>query len=163
MQQVLLRCVLAAAAIAALTAFGTPSPSPAASGRHATVAFAAASLRVGAFAADCGKCEDASGGGGFGHSFQDPGALFACVPNCHVDWVAGICFDNHPGCGETHDEFLELQAVAETEDPEILGGFLRENADHVRFNRDRMALQAIGCGDRVVAQVPVKEELARGL
>jgi hypothetical protein len=33
----------------------------------------------------------------------------------------------------------------------------------VRFNRDRMALQAIGCGDRVVAQVPVKEELARGL
>lgn len=93
------------------------------------------------------------------HAFGNDGTNeFGCQDsNCHFAGRWFRCHDKHGECVLAHrtpaEEVLGDIPEMEREDIERL---LRRHPETVRYNRNRVALQVIGCGGRIIAHFPLR-------
>lgn len=167
-REVSLRVIASACAVFLLSAFASPTHSSNVDNAHAVLTVSSLHAPV----TNCQTCEDAQGGGGvWGHSFQSPGAQFACGngddAGCHVEWLPGTCGSNHSACIEHDDDGEDVLASAERVatggDAESVKSFLNSHSKAARYNADRRAIQLIGCSGKVVAQFALAETTAAAL
>jgi hypothetical protein len=136
-----------------------------------------------AVAFSCDRCSDGGFGGMNEHQFASSGAFFDCqVFNaCHGNTQTGWCGEWHCPCnaiscpppqeaaitGASNTErAVSVDVVANAarnDDVRELSGILRRNGDVVRYNPTRGVVQLLGCGQEVVAQVPVSAAIAVAL
>ena len=57
----------------------------------------------------------------------------------------------------------EFWLAMEAADAEVLRNFVNRNSHRVAFNADRRSIQVMGCGNRLVANIPVTQQQAMGL
>ena len=93
-------------------------------------------------------------------------------PNCEsqncVTCETGDCDDNHPmngSCRTDHDQCLEISFLDalvtawEDADSNTLRRFMASKPDQVLLNKERRALQVRGCGNSVIAHLPLTTEI----
>lgn len=92
------------------------------------------------------------------------GALMDCQAynSCHSDWQPYDCYARHWECGAAlrTDEVKAALAAAASGDGGALRQAMARAPEAVRFNRDRGALQVLGCGGEVIAHLPLGEAAA---
>lgn len=113
----------------------------------------------------CDFCQDVEGGGGWGHSFQSPGALFDKT-YAHSGWSAGICGDYHGGCEPEEDDALDLLAIEQIVnegDIAAIDFLFAELPARVQFVPERGAIQLRGCGGRIVAHIVLDDAVLSSL
>lgn len=108
-----------------------------------------------ATAGSCAFCQDMEGGGGWGHSCQEPGAQFETCP--HVAWRGGICSSEHSNCNP--EEAENLQAVVAADNDDRLLEIIATNPAQIQVNWERRAVQVADCTGRIIAHYPVGETL----
>jgi hypothetical protein len=106
------------------------------------------------------------GGGGWGHSFQSPGALFEDYGDPHIAWRPGTCGGYHTACEEYDDALEELDALEfaiAVGDAETVASALERYPHVLHYNESRMAIQFTNCGGEIAAHLPVSDALSSAL
>ncbi len=120
----------------------------------------AAGFRELPFTTACDFCQDSQGGGGgWGHSFQSPGAQFE-TPG-HFAWLPGQCGDMHDVCNP--EEQAQLEENLKAQDGIALRALLRAHPDIFSVNAARAAIQVADCDGHLMAHFPISAELAQEL
>jgi len=130
-----------------------------------TLGLSATASAAAAQAPPCAFCQDMEGGGGWGHSFQSPGALFDRTYE-HAGWGPGICGDYHGGCEpeeENDVDLLAIEQIVNGGDFEVITILLKELPAWVQFVPQRGAIQLRGCGGRIVAHIVLDESVISSL
>lgn len=130
-----------------------------------TLGLTAAAPAAAAQAPPCALCQDMEGGGGWGHSFQSPGANFDRTYE-HSGWGPGICGDYHGGCEPEEENALDLLAIEQIVnegDLEAISFLLAELPARVQFVPERGAIQLRGCGGRIVAHIVLDDAVLSSL
>jgi len=99
------------------------------------------------------------GGGGWGHSFQDPGAQFK-ADNQHFAWMAGTCGSAHEVCAMTEEDsetFSQFQAAVEAGEHVRALEIAEAAAGLFDVVPDRSAVQLLDCSGRIAAHFALEE------
>jgi hypothetical protein len=98
------------------------------------------------------------GGGGLGHSFQSPGALFH-GPG-HSDWLPGSCAGHHTGC---EIGLLEIEEMLRNADVDALRELMESRSTHVKYSAATGLLEILDCDGVHRSQYRLSEDLQTGL
>ncbi len=110
----------------------------------------------------CDSCQDGIGGGGIGHSFQGPGALF--LGPGHISWSRGSCAAYHVGCMITRGlDPNDAEEVVLKGDPSEVRKLLEKNGEFVTLNVARSAIQIRDCDGHLIRHVTIPLDLTMQL
>lgn len=108
---------------------------------------------------DCALCQDFEGGGGWGHSFQSPGALFDKA-FAHPEWRPATCGTYHTTtpCGISDAMMQDLRDASRWGDMPRLRALVAARPTRIQLVKSRHAVQVSDCDGHIVAHLAIGAE-----